>query len=260
MQELPPAFSSVDISLSMPEKGCSTSSSCTVPSQGDQCLCRQKGNPQMKVDFTSYQQLVLTYPWFNCNTRMGENPIKETTSWLLLLLSYTPWTTIFRFIFIFTHTYALKGVISLYHPSFWNGDTTSTTRGTGRQWGCRVLPQTLTSGTVFSMYPPSAPAQRAKLPCCPHTDVLKRTHPVALTAANQVVEVFLCLKMKEISEVEGRCRVFPRRSQHKITAQSWIKIPSLPELKPDLSFLTCEVKKGKYTVAKKLEKQKGITF
>lgn len=83
---------------------------------------------------------------------------------------------------------------------------------------------------------------------------------VALTAAKHIVMVFLCLKMKEVSEVDGRCRVFPRRSEHKTTAQSWIQIPSLPQLKPDLSFLTCEVKKGKHTVAKKLEKEKGITF
>lgn len=83
---------------------------------------------------------------------------------------------------------------------------------------------------------------------------------VALTAAKHIVMVFLCLKMKEVSEVDGRCWVFPRRSEHKTTAQSWIQIPSLPQLKPDLNFLTCEVKKDKHTVAKKLEKEKGITF
>lgn len=128
-----------------------------------------------------------------------------------------------------------------------------------RQPGTRVgSPRPPPQGQSVLHVPTLCTSTEAKPPCCPHTDVPKRTHPVALMAAKHIEKVLLCLKMK-VSEVEGRCRVFPR-SQHKTTAQSWIKIPSLPQLKPDLSFLTCEMKKGKCTVAKKLEKEKGVTF
>lgn len=122
--------------------------------------------------------------------------------------------------------------------------------------GCSPRPPT--QGQSVLHVPALCTSTEAKPPRGPHTDVPERTRPVALTAAKHIVKLLLCLKMK-VSEVEGRCWVFPR-SQYKTTAQSWIKIPSLPQLKPDLRFLSCEMKKGKHTVAKKLEKEKSVTF
>jgi len=60
----------------------------------------------------------------------------------------------------------------------------------------------------------------------------------------------------------GREVSFLRKSQHKTRVQSWIKTPKpcLAKARVELLSLGMKWKKGEYTVAKKLGKEKGTTF
>lgn len=141
---------------------CSTSSSNTVPSRGDQCLCRQKGNPQMKVNIMCYEQLVLTYPRFNHNTWMGANLIGDSLLTFIAASLHTWDNHISVYFYIYPHI-CTQGIHITVPSQLLEWRYHLDQQGHAQAVGVQgAPPDPHLRDRVFSMYLPSTSAQRAK--------------------------------------------------------------------------------------------------